>query len=138
MECCFLAAILSSCDVSYGFLLFLTSGFVHRDVRWSNLITTNKEGRREWILIDLELAGWTGQKCDNDPYPLPHWRLPDGGSVLEAGGVYSERSDLRMVASQLLSGLGFTLSPEADLFKLRLEDGTFRTAAEALSDPWLQ
>ena len=79
-----------------------------------------------------------GQKCDSDPYPLPHWQLSEGGNVLDIGGLYSERSDLRMVASQMLRGLGFMLSPEAQLFKLRLEDGTHQTVVQALSDPWLQ
>ena len=63
-------------------------------------------------------------------YQLPHWRISDGGgSVLEAGGVYTERSDLIMLASQILEGLSFVLSSEAELLKLMLEDGTLETVS---------
>jgi hypothetical protein len=85
---------------------------VHRDVRWCNLILVETPPLpKRWVLIDLELSGKQDEPCDQDPFPLLFWKMPDGGNVLEDGR-YTHRSDLRMLAVQLLSGLPCTLSPQ--------------------------
>ena len=63
------------------------------------------------MLIDLELSGKQDESCDQDPFPLLFWEMPGGGNVLEDGR-YTHRSDLRMLAVQLLSGLPSTLSQQ--------------------------
>lgn len=111
-------------------------GFVHRDVRWSNLISFSANGTRRWVLIDLELAGRAGMECTGEQYPLPFW-LEDEQSVLEAGNRYTVQSDLRMLARQLLGSTITELSSEAAAFKQRLLDGALKTAEQALADTWI-
>ena len=57
----------------------------------------------------MELSGKQDELCEQDPFPLPFWKMPDGSNVLEDGR-YTLRSGLRMLAVQLLSGLPCNLS----------------------------
>lgn len=127
------------------------TGFVHRDVRWRNIIYLPAEGR--WLLIDLEHAGRVDCDCRRPPFPLQHW----SDRILEGDGTYSPASDLRMVAEQLMAsqedGDGragallvrrppFTLSAAGqDLRRQLLQaDSSSREqlAAALLAHPWLQ
>ncbi|PNW83402.1 hypothetical protein CHLRE_05g244550v5 [Chlamydomonas reinhardtii] len=134
-----------------GLAALHAEGFVHRDVRWRNIIYLPAEGR--WLLIDLEHAGRVDCDCRRPPFPLQHW----SDRILEGDGTYSPASDLRMVAEQLMAsqedGDGragallvrrppFTLSAAGqDLRRQLLQaDSSSREqlAAALLAHPWLQ
>ncbi len=119
------------------------TGFVHRDVRWKNVIYLEAEGR--WLLIDLEHAGEAGCRCSQPPFPLRYW----SDRTLEADGTYSKASDLRMVAEQLMVSqeepgsarvrLPFTLSRAGRrLRRLLLHADGKMSAAGALTHEWLK
>ncbi|KAG2433017.1 hypothetical protein HXX76_008744 [Chlamydomonas incerta] len=123
-----------------GLAALHAEGFVHRDVRWPNVIFLPQDAR--WLLIDLEHAGREGCDCSQHPFPLRYWSsrtlLPDGR--------YRAASDLRMVAEQLMAGLPFELSAAgADLRQRLLQAGEVSssssssslTAEEALAHAWL-
>ena len=123
------------------------AGYVHRDVRWCNVIFVPPEeadvqagptaaaGGGTWVLIDLEHAGYANCICRGDAFPLAPW---EGRSPLEHNACYSVYSDMYMVASQLLQDgdLPFALSDDGR----GLRDALLRrelTAAEALQHAWL-
>ncbi|PNW77867.1 hypothetical protein CHLRE_10g455000v5 [Chlamydomonas reinhardtii] len=112
-----------------GLAALHSEGFVHRDVRWPNVIFLPAE--RRWLLIDLEHAGLHDCDCSGAPYPLQHWSQ----RTLDAGGKYTFRSDLRMVAEQLLCG-GVTLDEGGRDLRRQLLSGQL-TAAAALEHEWL-
>ncbi|KAG2499097.1 hypothetical protein HYH03_003280 [Edaphochlamys debaryana] len=103
-------------------------GYVHRDVRWDNVVYLPAE--RRWLLIDLEHAGVAGCDCSRPPFPLRHW----SGRTLDSGGRYTAASDLRMVAEQLI-GRGGRLGLEGRTLQQQLMEGTL-TAEEAAEHNW--
>ena len=107
------------------------AGFVHRDVRWANLIFL--PGQRKWLLIDLEHVGKIGCKCSEAPYPLKYWC----DSTLERDGTYTPYSDLDMVAAQLMTGLDFLLSTAAEHLQTLLQARSV-TAEGALKHAWFR
>ena len=107
------------------------AGFVHRDVRWANLI--HLPGQRKWLLIDLEHVGKIGCKCSEAPHPLRYW----SSSTLEPDGTYTPYSDLDMVAARLMTGLDFSLSPAALDLRKQLETRSV-TAEGALKHAWFR
>ena len=90
-------------------------------------------GATGFRLIDLELAGRAGDVCLEAPYPLPHW---DGGSVLEADGRYTPRSDLRMVGKELMGKLLVDLTDTGRDLQRKLERGEYESASMALQHGW--
>ncbi|KAG2422912.1 hypothetical protein HXX76_015664 [Chlamydomonas incerta] len=114
--------------VLHGLAALHSEGFVHRDVRWPNVIFLPAEGR--WLLIDLEHAGLNDCDCSAAPYPLHFW----GQRTLD-GGKYTFRSDLRMVAEQLMCG-AMKLDKGGEDLRQQLLSGRL-TAAAALEHEWL-
>ncbi|KAG2428215.1 hypothetical protein HXX76_011895 [Chlamydomonas incerta] len=112
-----------------GLAALHSEGFVHRDVRWPNVIFLPAE--RRWLLIDLEHAGLNDCDCNRAPYPLQSWSK----CTLDAGGKYTFRSDLRMVAEQLMCG-GVELDDGGKDLRRQLMSGQL-TAAAALEHEWL-
>lgn len=87
-------------------------GFVHRDVRWPNLLSDGASG---WLLADFESAGVAG-------HPLPaglisSWRLSPETRLPGAG--YEPKDDVWQVGN-LLATCGLTLSPAAEAFRAAL------------------
>ncbi|PNW78119.1 hypothetical protein CHLRE_10g465000v5 [Chlamydomonas reinhardtii] len=111
-----------------GLAALHSEGFVHRDVRWANVIFLPAE--RRWLLIDLEHAGLHDCDCSGAPYPLQHW----SHRTLDAGGKYTFRSDLRMLAEQLLCWV--ELDEGGRDLRQQLLSGQL-TAAAALEHEWL-
>ncbi|KAG2439713.1 hypothetical protein HYH02_010592 [Chlamydomonas schloesseri] len=112
-----------------GLAALHSEGFVHRDVRWPNVIFLPAE--RRWLLIDLEHAGREDCDCSGAQYPLQFWST----HTLDAGGKYTFRSDLRMVAEQLMCG-GVELDAGGKDLLQQLLSGQL-TAAAALEHKWL-
>lgn len=113
------------------------AGFVHRDLRWPNVIKVIDGGVHTIKLIDLELSGQAGAPCSAHPYPLPHWLYGDGRSVLEQDGTYTARSDLKMVGKELLGKLSVDQLGDSGLdLKRKLEDGVYPDAGSALAHAW--
>eukprot|EP00198_Chlamydomonas_reinhardtii_P005410 XP_001694746.1 predicted protein [Chlamydomonas reinhardtii] len=112
-----------------GLAALHSEGYVHRDVRWPNVIFLPAE--RRWLLIDLEHAGQEGCDCSKEPFPLPFWseRTLDDGK-------YTAQSDMRMVAEQLMSHLSFPLEDSGQELRQRLLGKRF-SAAQALRHRWL-
>lgn len=111
------------------------AGFVHRDLRWPNVIKVIPiNGSHTIKLIDLELSGQAGDACSAHPYPLPHWRYDDGRSVLEPDGTYAARSNLRMVGKELLGKLDLNLLGASGLDLQH--GGEYQGAGAALEHPW--
>ena len=117
------------------------AGYVHRDVRWANVIYLPEDGR--WMLIDLELAGLEGCDCSRSPFPLRYW----SPRTLPLDKKYRAASDLRMTAEQLMCGAGsFSLSEAGvdlrDKLMRAVEEDTGGssglTAEQALKHPWLR
>ncbi|KAG2440071.1 hypothetical protein HXX76_004185 [Chlamydomonas incerta] len=113
-----------------GLAALHSEGFVHRDVRWPNVIFLPAEKR--WLLIDLEHAGLNDCDCSGAPYPLQVW----SERTLDPGGKYTFRSDLRMVAEQLMMCGGFELDEGGKDLRRQLLAGQL-TAAAALEHEWL-
>ena len=100
-------------------------------MRWPNLVRASVNNVVRWVLIDMEMAGRVGRKCD---VLMPHWRV-GGGNVL-VGECFMPRSDLLMVASELCSDLRFQLSPAGVAFQTALQGGQLLTATDALNHAW--
>lgn len=107
------------------------AGFVHRDIRWPNVIYV--ADRNRWLLIDLEHAGRLGGVCSQAPFPLAAW----DNATLEPDRTYSAASDLRMVASHLLSHIPLP-SAAAEDFRKAVLDGRLVTAETALQHSWFK
>ena len=106
-------------------------GFVHRDVRWPNVLV---DGRGDWVLVDFELADAVGQPLPADAIALstvaPEARQPGAG--------YMPLDDAWQVGRLLVSA-GLPLSPEAAAFSAQLtapRDARLSCEA-ALTHPWL-
>ncbi|KXZ54438.1 hypothetical protein GPECTOR_5g90 [Gonium pectorale] len=100
-----------------GLVALHSKGFVHRDIRWPNVIFLPAEQR--WLLIDLEHAGREGGACA--------WH--------GEGGAYTAASDLQLVAD-LMNDLPYPLSASALGLQQQLLGGGL-SAADALKHPWL-
>ncbi|KXZ55771.1 hypothetical protein GPECTOR_2g1321 [Gonium pectorale] len=114
-----------------GLAALHSEGFVHRDVRWPNLVKLPDDGR--WLLVDLEHAGREGDDCSQPPYPLRHW----GSDTLAPNGAYTAASDLKMLAQQLLAAVPFRLGGQGSDLRQRLCDGAV-SAADALRHEWFE
>ena len=110
-------------DVLFGVRWLHSHGFVHRDIRWANII---KETNGRIRLIDLEHAAREG------PFVGPtlvHWPALPGGEYLKA-------TDLYLVGSLVeeytcLSGQ----DAEVERFTSMLQRGI--SVEMALQDPWV-
>ncbi|KXZ51361.1 hypothetical protein GPECTOR_13g850 [Gonium pectorale] len=90
-----------------------SAGFVHRDIRWDNVIWVPGAApgaAGTFVLIDLEHAARadSAQDCRQPPFPLAPW--PEVGILDPADGRYTPASDLCLVAHCLLTDLPFKLS----------------------------
>lgn len=113
------------------------AGYVHRDVRWPNVIKVFEDGVPTIKLIDLELAGLAGAPCKGHPYPLKYWGGDDGDTVLEEDDTYTFRSDLKMVGKELMCQLSPNLLGDCGLdLQQRLVGGEFVDTARALEHAW--
>ena len=113
---CFLRDILRSLDWLHR------HGWVHRDVRWANVVRNN----RNYVLIDYELAGRIGaalpeilKQTANIPYP----------ERLRHNGQYLAKDDIYLV-QLLLQDFETILSDRLRRFQAH---DTFSSAQEALA-----
>ena len=117
-------------DVLKGLEWIHSHNYVHRDLRWPNII---RESHGKVRLIDLENADKEGKVTDL----LSHWPSLDGG-------FYSKMTDLYLVGQMMkeYSGL-FKIHSTIDRedaakgiqFIEKLEAGLY--VGDALNDPWL-
>ncbi len=121
-------------------------GFVHRDVRWPNVLAGPSS---TWLLADWELAA-------EDGAPLPRGALRDallppdlaaaadgsaGGDADGALGPYVAADDVWAVGRLLQLGPQFELSPAGAAFGWALTAharSARPTAAEALAEAWVE
>ncbi|CAG8696600.1 11774_t:CDS:2, partial [Gigaspora margarita] len=103
-------------------------GYVHRDVRWPNIL---KLTDNNWMLIDLECAGIDDGIVNFGP--LEDW-APE---VIETK-IYTKKADIYMVG-RLLRNVFISLSEKAYEFeRATTAELEFRlTAQEARQHPWL-
>ncbi|KAG2447173.1 hypothetical protein HYH02_007916 [Chlamydomonas schloesseri] len=141
------------------------AGFVHRDIRWHNVIrlpaaasastagsqqpppsaassssgnSSSPAGADTYVLIDLEHAA--PADCDLDcrqpPHRLHTWPAADG--LLDpATGRYTRQSDLCLVAAALMANLPFALSDAGRDLRQQLATRQVPSAEAALHHAWL-
>jgi hypothetical protein len=115
-------------DILYGLHALHKAGFVHRDIRWTNILHQQPEG---YVLIDLEHGGLA---CEKPPFlQLTEW----DDKTLEAGGIYSEASDIYQVGKLKNHLPGVMLSQIGMDFCNNLCQQRM-SAEEALKHMWLQ
>lgn len=110
-------------------------GFVHRDVRWPNVLRADAAGDA-WLLCDFELADVIGEPLPgswtiNPDHVAPEVRVPDTP--------YTAPDDVWQVG-RLLSSAGLEqLSPAAVAFAAVLQQPRSErpSASAALAQPWL-
>jgi hypothetical protein len=107
-------------------------GYVHRDVRWPNVLSLDSG---EWLLIDFELAGATGA-------PVPEGRICRELVSPEArptGTPYTAADDVWQVGRLMQMAEELVLSREAEAFAALLTTVQEQrpSASEALLLPWL-
>ena len=108
-------------DICNGLRWLHSKGFVHRDLRWGNIIAEEGGSMR---IIDLEYSGKAG---DVPPTTLLQWPpLP--------GGQYTTKADMLCLCSMLsqFAGLGGELLKD---FLGQLAAGI--SAEDSLKHPWL-
>ena len=121
--------------------------FVHRDLRWSNIIRSCtyrnsadpvRNGQPEsmtFLVIDFEYGAQSGESLDVDG----HWLIVRHRDLFDINKTYTYTHDLRSVAMMLLkwfSTNGVSLDGDVAAFVSYLEwEGA--TAAEALLQPWI-
>ena len=111
-------------DILKGVRWLHGHGYVHRDIRWDNIIQESNGRSR---LIDLEQAGKVGR---------PGFTLADWPS-LDSRGRYRKKMDMQLIASlmrhyqNLLTG-----NHQAQEFVRNMEDGSL-SAETSLEDSWL-
>ncbi|KAG2439295.1 hypothetical protein HXX76_004654 [Chlamydomonas incerta] len=124
------------------------AGYVHRDVRWPNVIrlpavaaaaaAAASSSSDVYVLIDLEHAAPADcpLDCRRPPYRLPTW---PGSRILDpATGRFTCESDLCLVAEALIAHLPFTLSDSGQHLREQLATRKLPTARAALEHAWLQ
>jgi serine/threonine protein kinase len=113
-------------------------GFVHRDIRWPNVLTA-PDGR--WLLIDFELAGKvgdasaaTGAKVEDEI--KPEYLPPE----VKAGKDYGPQGDIFRVGRLITeSGVGLDADARAFARDLTEERAECRpSAANARKNAWLE
>ena len=107
-------------------------GYVHRDVRWPNVLSLDSG---QWLLIDFELAGATGA-------PVPEGRICCELVSPEArptGALYTAADDVWQVGRLMQMAEELVLSREAEAFTALLTAAREQrpSASEALLLPWL-
>ena len=112
---------------------FVQGGFVHRDLRWANVVCT---AQRKYFLIDLELAGKTG-RCN---FKLESAAWQAACDMQNGDCFYTATSDMYMVGNLMQAALDeqpqMTISPEGrDLMRSLLQKRL--DAAAALAHPWI-
>jgi hypothetical protein len=111
------------------------AGFVHRDVRWPNVLRADADGHA-WLLCDFELADAIGK-------PLPGtWAIsPDrvAPEVRALGTPYTASDDIWQVGRLLASADLGQLPPAAAEFAAALQAPRAErpTASAARAHPWL-
>ncbi|KXZ51211.1 hypothetical protein GPECTOR_13g698 [Gonium pectorale] len=136
------------------------AGFVHRDIRWQNVIrlpaaasastacsqqppsaasssNSSPAGADAYVLIDLEHAAPAdcALDCRQPPYPLHTW--PAADVLLDlATGRYTRQSDLCLVAA-LMANLPFALSDGGRDLRQQLATRQVLSAEAALQHAWL-
>jgi hypothetical protein len=108
-------------------------GFVHRDVRWPNVLA---DGTGGWLLVDFELADVAGE-------PLPTGAIDPDAVAPEAralGAPYTPAADAWQVGRLMLSAGVAQLSPDAAALAAALSAALPARlgAEEALAHAWLQ
>lgn len=96
-------------------------GFVHRDIRWDNVI---REANGQFRLIDLEMAGREGVV----DYVIPTWPALENST-------YTKGVDLMMLDS-MISRYDALLDRDAQEFRAKLTGHC--TIEEVMKDPWLK
>ena len=106
-------------------------GFVHRDLRWPNVLA---DGHGGWLLVDFELADVAGKPllaaAVTTDAVAPEVRVPDAP--------YTPADDVWQVG-RLLASAGVSLSPDATALAAALTAprAARPSAAQALAHPWL-
>ncbi|PNW81349.1 hypothetical protein CHLRE_07g352250v5 [Chlamydomonas reinhardtii] len=135
-------------DVLAGVAALHAAGFVHRDIKWQNVIrlpaaaafttAASQQPADTYVLIDLEHAAPADFPLDcgqPPPYQLPTW--PAAHLLDPATGRYTRQSDLCMLAAALMSYLPFSLSDSGCDLRQRLVTRQLLSAEAALQHEWL-
>lgn len=117
-------------DILNGLVVFHKAGIVHRDIRWPNILQV---ANGEYVLIDLEHAGLTGE--------IPQFEMLTGWSsdTLE-NGRYTCASDMYQIGKLFDEG-PTVLSEAGRKFQDNLQNPNHQirmTAEAALQDQWLK
>eukprot|EP01118_Nematostelium_gracile_P008694 TRINITY_DN2885_c0_g1_i1.p1 TRINITY_DN2885_c0_g1~~TRINITY_DN2885_c0_g1_i1.p1 ORF type:complete len:529 (-),score=63.67 TRINITY_DN2885_c0_g1_i1:210-1796(-) len=104
---------------------FHAHGFVHRDLRWPNILQTDDD----WMVIDYELAGPIGSPIFWEPHDQTIFK---DDQLLKGERGFEILDDLFQV-SILIQNLPFQNQRFAS-FSQKLNDGDFQTAQIALSN----
>ncbi|KAG2431876.1 hypothetical protein HXX76_009369 [Chlamydomonas incerta] len=140
------------------------AGFVHRDIRWQNVIwlpaaasastacsqqqpsaassssssSSPPAGAGAYVLIDLEHAAPAdcALDCRQPPYQLRTWPAADVLLDLDTGR-YTRQSDLCLVAAALMANLPFALSDGGRDLRQQLATRHVLSAEAALQHAWL-
>ncbi|KXZ49067.1 hypothetical protein GPECTOR_23g152 [Gonium pectorale] len=124
-------------DVLIALAALHAAGFVHRDVRWANVVWVpgaTSDAAGSFVLIDLEHAARSDcpRDCREPEFALTTW--PPYGILDPADGAYTPASDLCLVAHCLLGGV--RLDPVGSALRTALR--TRQLSAEgALAHEWL-
>ena len=106
------------------------AGFVHRDVRWPNVLHA---GGAQWLLADFELASRVGEPLLPGAID-PRFVAPE---AQPPGAPYGPAADVWQVGRLIGDADVAALSAGALAFAARLEAPERPSATEALLDPWL-
>ncbi|PNW72293.1 hypothetical protein CHLRE_16g674150v5 [Chlamydomonas reinhardtii] len=123
------------------------AGYVHRDIRWPNVIrlpaaaaaaASSSSSADTYALIDLEHAAPVDcpLDCRQPPYWLSIW--PRVSHLLDSTtGRYTRQSDLCLVAAELMTHLPFALSDSGQQLRQQLATRQLPSARAALEHAWL-
>ncbi|KAG2424710.1 hypothetical protein HXX76_014286 [Chlamydomonas incerta] len=150
-------------DVLAGLAVLHAAGYVHRDIRWQNVIRlpaaaassaasqqppssasssspSSLGGAGAYALIDLEHAAPAdcALDCRQPPRWLHTWPAAAAGGLLDpATGHYTRRSDLYLMAAALMRHLPFPLSDGGQDLRQQLATRQVPSARAALQHAWL-